>query len=295
MVTVLGWLAVIAAAMAGVPAGLAALACAGRGDKPGASAALVAFLAACCAAACALAATGVLAPLAGDGLAAAAALSALVVIYKDEREPWDAVKAAAAVVRNTWRPAKDEAPPDEFTARRQRKEAEVAELREAVPDPPPSGVIPPSAGKGKPSMAMPPPPPPPEGPPQGPPAGSPPPPGGMPPGSVADIFTAVQQIIMRADAEGMPGTHRAIKMFAEMHEYLSRAEHAFAQRRSEPDKGYPPQVWEPLARMAAHSRASSLAAGESDQALAALARMPLGDVAVSPLRSPHHNELNAFT
>jgi hypothetical protein len=112
-------------------------------------------------------------------------------------------------------------------------------------------------------------------------------------GASADLFTAVQQVMSQARAGGLKAKHRAVKALTEMHDYISQAETSLAQEMSEPDSDYPPQIWEPIAQTAAHSKAASMKMAESDSAMTALENMSVGDLAGSSVHAPHHDELNA--
>jgi hypothetical protein len=112
-------------------------------------------------------------------------------------------------------------------------------------------------------------------------------------GASADLFTSVQQVMSQARAGGLKAKHRAVKALTEMHDYISQAETSLAQEMSEPDSDYPPQIWEPIAQTAAHSKAASMKMAESDSAMTALENMSVGDLAGSSVHAPHHDELNA--
>lgn len=112
------------------------------------------------------------------------------------------------------------------------------------------------------------------------------------PGASADLFAAVQQLTAHAKAGGFQSKQRTVASLTEAFDYMQQHIAAFAAELAEPDQRYPAAVWEPLTTMAAHLKAAAGAGGESSSALAALAGMTVGEVAASPVRAVHHDELD---
>jgi hypothetical protein len=109
----------------------------------------------------------------------------------------------------------------------------------------------------------------------------------------ADLFSALQQVVSRARAGGLQAKHRAIKTFAEAHDYMSQTMQQFAQEMAEPDQGYPQAIWEPLQQTAQYDRAAATKAAESDAAMTQLSNMQVGELAASPVKAPNERELNS--
>ena len=100
------------------------------------------------------------------------------------------------------------------------------------------------------------------------------------PGSAgADLFTATQHIVSHAEAGGIRSKLRAVKTFAEGLDYEASSLERWAQRLAEPDQAYPPVVWEPISRAAAHMRAAQQLLGESDSALTSIIGATVGEAA----------------
>jgi hypothetical protein len=114
-----------------------------------------------------------------------------------------------------------------------------------------------------------------------------------PSGAGADLFTAVQHIIGHAEAGGVQAKYRALSQLQEATEWMSGALEGFARRLAEPDQGYGPAVWEPVATASAHIRAASMASAEGQAALSALLALTIGEAATSSVKVPHHDEINA--
>jgi len=112
------------------------------------------------------------------------------------------------------------------------------------------------------------------------------------PGASADLFAAVQQLTAHASAGGLQAKYRAVTALAEALDYMQQHVASWAVQLSEPGQGYPATIWEPLTTVAAHLKAGSGAASESSSAICALAAMTVGELAASPVRAPHHDELN---
>ena len=112
-----------------------------------------------------------------------------------------------------------------------------------------------------------------------------------PAGASADLFVAVQQLTSRANAGGIRAKQQAITTLAEAFDYIQTHLTVWATHLAE-NNHYPAVIWEPLTTSAAHVKAASNSAGESASAILALAGMTVGELAVSPVRAPHEDELN---
>jgi hypothetical protein len=117
--------------------------------------------------------------------------------------------------------------------------------------------------------------------------------GSAPIGGGADLFTAMQQVTGHAMSGGLRSKQRSISVLSESFDYMASQLESFARQLSEPGLNYPAQVWEALSRGAAHLKAAASASGESSSSLNAIAAMNVGELADSPVRAPHHDELNA--
>jgi hypothetical protein len=159
-------------------------------------------------------------------------------------------------------------PADELAPRRSRRRTQNAP-RQGAPEPTTPAGAPPTDPGRNPDMSS-----------------------SAPAGHSADLFTAVNQILARAQSGGLQAKQRAVKQLTEAHEYLSQAMNQFAQHMSEPQQGYGPEIWEPLAQVSAHDKAAASKAAESDAAITTLANMQVGELAGSQMRAPHQTELN---
>jgi len=112
-------------------------------------------------------------------------------------------------------------------------------------------------------------------------------------GASGDLFTAANQLVGSSLAGGMQSKRRGVHTLAEAVDYFANLLHQFSSRLAEPDQGYPAAVWEPIAQAAAHLKGCGSKLGESDTALATLANTPMGDVATSTVKSPHHDQVNS--
>lgn len=111
------------------------------------------------------------------------------------------------------------------------------------------------------------------------------------PGASADLFVAVQQLTAQANAGGLRAKQRAITTLAEALDYIQTHLTVWAAHLAE-NNHYPAVIWEPLTTCAAHVKAASGSAGESSSAILAMSSMTVGELAVSPVRAPHEDELN---
>jgi hypothetical protein len=109
----------------------------------------------------------------------------------------------------------------------------------------------------------------------------------------SDLFTAAQHVVGSSLSGGMQSKRRGIHTINEALQYLGGLLQQFGTRLGEADQGYPAAVWEPILTAAAHVTAAGASAGEADSALASLASTPLGEVAGSSVKSPHHEQVNS--
>lgn len=117
------------------------------------------------------------------------------------------------------------------------------------------------------------------------------PPSAAPTGAAADMFSAASTLNGHARAGGIHGKLRGEKVYGEALAHIAAALEQFARDMQETGR-YPAMTWEPVITAAAHVRAGGLAMGEAVNALSGLMKMPLGELAASPVRAPHHDELN---
>jgi hypothetical protein len=117
------------------------------------------------------------------------------------------------------------------------------------------------------------------------------PPSAAPTGAAADMFSAANVLNGHARAGGIHGKLRGEKVYGEALAFIASALEQFAKDMQEAGR-YPAMTWEPVITAAAHVRAGGLAMGEAANALAGLMKMPLGELASSPVQAPHHDELN---
>ncbi len=112
-------------------------------------------------------------------------------------------------------------------------------------------------------------------------------------GAGSDMFTSIQTVISHMMGGGVRAKQRGCVTFTEAFSYMGDQLIALSRRMSEPDQNYPSAIWEPLAKTGAHLKAASQASGEGSSAITALLQMNVGELASSPLKAPHHQELNA--
>jgi hypothetical protein len=117
------------------------------------------------------------------------------------------------------------------------------------------------------------------------------PPSAAPTGAAADMFSAANILNGHAKAGGIHGKLRATRVYEEAYAHLEAGLQELARDMQENGQ-YPAMVWEPVMAAAAHVKADSQAMGESANATTSLMSMPVGELAASPVRAPHHDELN---
>ena len=117
------------------------------------------------------------------------------------------------------------------------------------------------------------------------------PPSAAPTGAAADMFSAANILNGHAKGGGIHGKLRATRVYEEAYSHLANSLEEMARDMQENGQ-YPAMVWEPVMAAAAHAKAVSMAMGESANAIASLMNMPVGELAASPVRAPHHDELN---
>lgn len=110
------------------------------------------------------------------------------------------------------------------------------------------------------------------------------------PGAVEAAVDGMHLIHSRAAAGNIRAKQWAIKVCAEI---LTRASALMMMlSRTLSERGYGPEITEPLARAGAMTQAAAMAAGESDSAITSLANMRVGDLADSPRQAPERGELS---
>jgi len=117
------------------------------------------------------------------------------------------------------------------------------------------------------------------------------PPSAAPTGAAADMFSSANILNGHARSGGIHAKLRATRVYEEAYSQLEASLQEMARDMQENGQ-YPAMVWEPVYTAAAHVKAASMAMGESANAVASLMNMPVGELAASPVRAPHHDELN---
>lgn len=136
-------------------------------------------------------------------------------------------------------------------------------------------------------------PPAPDTPPQPSPPPSPPQPEGKTmsnPGAVEQAVDGMQRVHATAAAGNIRAKQWAIKVCAEILTRVSAL--ALMLSRTVAERGYGPEISEPLARAGVQAQAAAMACGEADTAITSLANMTVGDLADSPRQAPHRSELS---
>lgn len=90
---------------------------------------------------------------------------------------------------------------------------------------------------------------------------------------------------INAKREAVKAVHEGFVRFGAMLAMLSR-------QMSEPGQNYGHEITEPLAQAGTHAQVGAMSASESDAALSTLINMTVGELATSPRRAPHHEELS---
>lgn len=109
-------------------------------------------------------------------------------------------------------------------------------------------------------------------------------------GAVEQAVNGMHSIHAHAAAGGIRAKQAAVKACAEIFIRLSGL--LLMLSRTIAERGYGPEIFEPLAQAAVFAQAAGLACGQSDAALESLANMKLGELADSPRQAPHREELS---
>ena len=117
------------------------------------------------------------------------------------------------------------------------------------------------------------------------------PPSAAPTGAAADMFSSANILNGHARSGGIHAKLRATRVYEEAYAQLEASLQEMARDMQENGQ-YPAMVWEPIYTAASHVKAASMAMGESANGIASLMAMPVGELAASPVRAPHHDELN---
>lgn len=117
------------------------------------------------------------------------------------------------------------------------------------------------------------------------------PPSAAPTGAAADMFSAANVLNGHAKAGGIHGKLRAQKVYAEALAHIASALKELGRDMSETGR-YPSMVWESVMTASAQVQAASMSMGEGANSLTSLMNMPVGELASSSIRAPHHDELN---
>jgi len=102
---------------------------------------------------------------------------------------------------------------------------------------------------------------------------------------INEIHAHAQSGGINAKREAVKAIHEGLIRFGAMLSMLSR-------QMSEPGQNYGPEITEPVAQSGTHCQAGAMSASEADAALSTLINMTVGELATSPRRAPHHEELS---
>jgi hypothetical protein len=104
------------------------------------------------------------------------------------------------------------------------------------------------------------------------------------------MVDGLQRVHQHAAAGNLRTKQWAIKVCAELCTRLSSL--LLMMSRTLAERGYGPEISEPLARAGTMAQAAAMACGESDTAITSLANMRVGELADSPRQAPHREELS---
>jgi len=102
---------------------------------------------------------------------------------------------------------------------------------------------------------------------------------------INEVHAHAQSGGIHAKREAVKAIHEGLIRFGAMLGMLSR-------QMSEPGQHYGPEITEPLAQSGQYCQAGAMSASEADAAISTLINMTVGELATSPRRAPHHEELS---
>jgi hypothetical protein len=109
-------------------------------------------------------------------------------------------------------------------------------------------------------------------------------------GSVEPMVDGLSRVHQRAAAGNIRTKQWAVKVCAELCTRLSAL--LLMMSRTLAERGYGPEISEPLARAGTMAQAAAMSCGESDTAITTLVNMSVGDLADSPRQAPERGELS---
>lgn len=109
-------------------------------------------------------------------------------------------------------------------------------------------------------------------------------------GAVEPMVDGLQHVHQRAAAGNIRTKQWAVKVCAELCTRMSAL--LLMMSRTLAERGYGPEISEPLARAGTMVMAAAMSCGESDTAITSLVNMRVGDLADSPRQAPHREELS---
>lgn len=111
-------------------------------------------------------------------------------------------------------------------------------------------------------------------------------------GASADLFTAASTMIAAAMAGDIRQKIMTFKTFNETLEQIGQALITFGRQLSEPGQEYPSMVWEAVIAAGTHCLAAAMSMSEADNGATTVANMPFGELAASPINTPHNSQAN---
>jgi hypothetical protein len=110
------------------------------------------------------------------------------------------------------------------------------------------------------------------------------------PGAVEPVVDGMHRVHAHAAAGNLRSKQWAIKVCAEI--FARASVMALMLSRTLAERGYGPEITEPMARAGIMAQAAAMACGEADSAITSLANMTVGDLADSPRQAPNREELS---
>lgn len=110
--------------------------------------------------------------------------------------------------------------------------------------------------------------------------------------SAEKLIEGINEIHAHAATGGINAKREAVKAVHEGFVRFGAMLAMLARQMSEPGQNYGHEITEPLAQAGTHAQAGAMSASESDAALSTLINMTVGELATSPRRAPHHEELS---